>query len=105
MRDAIAWRALSRGLAALTLVALVAFVYTRGNDAAPVERVVPNGIGAIDPATNTLVSSISVGSYPEHLAVGEGSVWVANAGDHTVSQSRRPLRASHDDEGAHAARP
>ena len=74
------------GLAALTLVALVAFVYMRGNDAAPVERVVPNGIGAIDPATNTLVSSISVGSYPEHLAVGDGSVWVANAGDHTVSQ-------------------
>ena len=74
------------GLAVSALVAVLVLAYMRGNEAAVVERVVPNGVGAIDPATNTLVSSISVGSYPEHLAVGGESVWVANAGDHTVSQ-------------------
>jgi YVTN family beta-propeller protein len=46
----------------------------------------PNGVGAIDPASNKLVQSIPVGEYPQDLVVDDGSVWVANAGDHTVSR-------------------
>jgi YVTN family beta-propeller protein len=58
----------------------------RGDETPAVDRVAPNGVGAIDPASNTLVQSTPVGSYPEHLVVDDGSVWVANAGDHTVSE-------------------
>ena len=75
--------------AALSLVALVAAVAIpslRGGNEMTVARVVPNGLGAIDPESNKLVQSIRVGSYPAHVAVGDGSVWVANAGDHTVSR-------------------
>ena len=58
----------------------------RGDEKPAVDRVAPNGVGAIDPASNTLVQSTPVGEYPEHLVVDDGSVWVANAGDHTVSR-------------------
>ena len=68
------------------MLGVLALVAMRGDEMTVVDRVSPNGVGAIDPATNTLVSSIAVGSYPEDLAVSKGSVWVANAGDHTVSE-------------------
>ena len=58
----------------------------RGDETPAVDEVLPNGVGAIDPASNALVQSTSVGEYPEHLVVDDGSVWVANAGDHTVSR-------------------
>ena len=68
------------------LAALAAWLFIRGDETPAVDRVRPNGVGAIDPASNTLVQSTPVGEYPEHLVVDNGSVWVANAGDHTVSQ-------------------
>jgi DNA-binding SARP family transcriptional activator/DNA-binding beta-propeller fold protein YncE len=72
--------------AALCLLGVIAVVAMRDDEIRVVDRVRPNGIGAIDPASNTLVQSTPVGEYPEHLVVDDGSVWVANAGDHTVSQ-------------------
>jgi YVTN family beta-propeller protein len=78
-RVALALAALSLGLlAALALAAM------RGGET--VDEVHPNGVGAIDPTSNTLVQSTPVGEYPQDLVVDEGSVWVANAGDHTVSR-------------------
>jgi YVTN family beta-propeller protein len=70
----------------LCLLGVLAVVALRGDETPAVDRVVPNGVGAIDPTSNTLVQSTSVGEYPEHLVVDGGSVWVANAGDHTVSR-------------------
>lgn len=83
-----------RAWLAAALVALVpaaaligiAIAASRSDDPPRVDRVVPNGVGAIDPASNRLERSIAVGSYPEDLAVSGDSVWVANAGDHTVSR-------------------
>ena len=46
----------------------------------------PNAIGVIDPGSNELVAEVPVGIDPESIAVGEGSVWVANAEDETVSR-------------------
>jgi YVTN family beta-propeller protein len=69
-----------------TMLGILALVFIRGGDTTAVDRVVPNGVGAIDPASNTLVQSTPVGEYPEQLIVDDGSVWVANAGDHTVSR-------------------
>jgi YVTN family beta-propeller protein len=71
---------------AVCLLGVLALVAMRGDETPAVDGVRPNGVGAIDPASNTLVQSTPVGEYPEHLAVDDGSVWVANAGDHTVSR-------------------
>ena len=70
----------------LCLIGVLALVATRSDETAAVDRVRPNGVGAIDPASNKLVQSTPVGEYPIHLLVDDGSVWVANAGDHTVSR-------------------
>jgi ABC-type transport system substrate-binding protein len=40
----------------------------------------------IDPATMSIVDTVSVGSNPVDIAVGADSVWVANGGDSTVSR-------------------
>ena len=40
----------------------------------------------IDPRTNRASAAVKVGSNPIALAVGEGAVWVANQGDHTLSR-------------------
>jgi YVTN family beta-propeller protein len=40
----------------------------------------------IDPTTNTVMTTIPVGSRPRGVAFGDGSVWVANSGDGTVSR-------------------
>jgi YVTN family beta-propeller protein len=68
----------------LCLLGVLAVVAMRGETA--VDEVHPNGVGAIDPASNTLVQSTPVGEYPQDLVVDDGSVWVANAGDHAVSR-------------------
>ena len=41
----------------------------------------PNAVGVIDPETNKLVAEVPVGIRPGPVAVGEGSVWVANRDD------------------------
>jgi YVTN family beta-propeller protein len=80
-RLALAFAGLTLGLlGVLTLAAM------RGDGTPAADRVPPNGVGAIDPASNTLVQSSTVGEFPEDLVVDGGSVWVANAGDHTVWQ-------------------
>ena len=45
-----------------------------------------NSIAVIDPVTDRLVDDVSVGRRPTAVAVGEGSVWIANADDGTVSR-------------------
>jgi YVTN family beta-propeller protein len=43
-------------------------------------------VGHIDPSTNDVVATAVAGTNPSAIAIGEGSVWVANAGDNTVSR-------------------
>jgi YVTN family beta-propeller protein len=45
----------------------------------------PNSLGVIDPTTNTVVKQVAVGFRPESIAIGDGSVWVANQ-DKTLSR-------------------
>jgi DNA-binding SARP family transcriptional activator/ABC-type branched-subunit amino acid transport system substrate-binding protein len=42
--------------------------------------------GALDPTTGKLLATIPLGTSPTSIAVGEGSVWVLDADDRTVSQ-------------------
>jgi len=80
-------RRLLAGAAALALLvatAVLAFVLTR--EPGGISAVSPNHVGVIDAGSNELVAEVSVGIDPESIAVGEGSVWVANVGDETVSR-------------------
>jgi DNA-binding beta-propeller fold protein YncE len=43
-------------------------------------------VSRIDPESGDVVGTIPVGAIPLEVAVGEGSVWVSNAGDDTVSR-------------------
>ncbi|MDA0169449.1 ABC transporter substrate-binding protein [Solirubrobacter taibaiensis] len=45
-----------------------------------------NAVGVIDPKTARITAHYAVGRAPSALAIGGGSVWVANAGDGTVSR-------------------
>ena len=47
------------------------------------------GLGSvqrIDPASNAVVATRTVGPAPRFLAAGEGGVWTLNQGDGTVSR-------------------
>jgi YVTN family beta-propeller protein len=48
--------------------------------------VAPNSVGVIDPKTNRVVQQIGVGTQPGAIAVGDGTVWVANSDDKTISR-------------------
>ena len=49
-------------------------------------RVGLGSVQRIDPATNAVVATITVGPAPRFLAAGEGGVWTLNRGDGTVSR-------------------
>ena len=49
-------------------------------------RVSPNSVAVIDPHSNSVVGAVSVGTRPDGIAFGSGSMWVANADDQTVSR-------------------
>jgi serine/threonine-protein kinase len=51
-----------------------------------------NSVGAIDPKTGRLVTSIPVGQTPVAIAYGLGSVWVANQDDGTVTRINAKTR-------------
>jgi ABC-type oligopeptide transport system substrate-binding subunit len=66
-------------------VGLVAVLATTGGEggAAPV---LPNSVAILDPEDGRVVGRVPVGLRPADLAVGAGSVWVANLADNTVTQ-------------------
>jgi YVTN family beta-propeller protein len=85
---------------ALAAAAAVAIVETRrGAESARLGSVAPDSVAVIDPATNAIVAGIPVGSAPTGVAVAGDTVWVASAGDRTVtridSASKRPRRTLH----------
>ena len=45
-----------------------------------------NAVAEIDPASNSVVDSVSVGARPDQIAAGAGSLWVANLDDQSVSR-------------------
>jgi YVTN family beta-propeller protein len=73
-------------------VAVAAAVACTGGESSRV-TVVPNSLAVVDARTNRLVDDVAVGKNPVAVALGDGSVFVANADDRTVSridpQSRR----------------
>jgi branched-chain amino acid transport system substrate-binding protein len=74
------------GIGALILAAAVAAAVLQlvGNGSG--EAIEGAGVGVLDPKTGELLATIPFGTAPSSIAVGEGSVWVLDADDRTVSQ-------------------
>ncbi|MFL5862783.1 MAG: ABC transporter substrate-binding protein, partial [Solirubrobacteraceae bacterium] len=72
--------------AALLLVALVAVATQLAGSEPSSVRVAPNSLAAIDVKTNRVSAAMAVGTRPGPIAVGSGSLWVANLDDQTVSR-------------------
>jgi len=62
----------------------------------PAVQVEAHTVAVIDPETNSLIESVPVGGWPGAVAAGDGYVWVANAGDDTVSRVDPASRRVHD---------
>ena len=78
------------GVAALVLLGgLAVFAVDRWSGSAGLSRIDENAVGSIDPGSGRIAGQYAVGRGPSALAVGGGSVWVANAGDGTVSRIER----------------
>jgi YVTN family beta-propeller protein len=71
-------------VALLATAALLAIVL-RDDDPPPVV-VAPNSVAVIDVGANRVVETVQVGIRPGPVAYGEGSVWVGNLDDDTVSR-------------------
>jgi YVTN family beta-propeller protein len=63
-----------------------AVVLATGGKSAPIRAVPINSLARIDANTGRLKGSIPVGVRPTAVAVGEGSLWVANFDEQTVSR-------------------
>jgi len=89
---AAAWRHPRRiaavGALVLALAVGAAFYQsTRGGEQVEVARAV-----ALDPESGDVVASVPLGTAPGTVAIGEGSVWVLDADDKTISQIDPEMR-------------
>ena len=84
-------------------VAIPVFALGQGSGGGTV--VAPNSVAIIDPESNSVTGSIPVGIRPSSVAVGEGSVWVGNLDDRTLSQNRSGDSHSSGDIGLDRTRP
>ena len=75
-------------LAAIAAVAggIAAILLSGGGGAAGLPRIDRQSAGLIDPGTGKIVAEVPVGPEPRAIAVGGGSVWVANEGNETVTR-------------------
>jgi DNA-binding SARP family transcriptional activator len=68
-------------------------VAQRRRASSPTEaQVPPDSVAVVDPRRSRVVGHVLVGRRPVALAIGHGSVWVANADDGTVSRIRPDRR-------------
>jgi DNA-binding SARP family transcriptional activator/ABC-type branched-subunit amino acid transport system substrate-binding protein len=72
--------------ALLLAVALGAIAVLLVRDGGSEESIAGGNAGMLDPKTGELLATIPLGTAPTSIAVGEGSVWVLDADDRTVSQ-------------------
>jgi YVTN family beta-propeller protein len=72
---------------AIVVVALAAVaVLASRNSSAGLDALPEDSVGVIDPRTNDIVAAIPVGVRPGPIAAGQGSVWVGNLGDRTLTR-------------------
>ena len=76
------------------VAASVAAVLLTGGGGGGLSVVHPNNVGVIDPKTNEIVDEVPVGIRPGPIAAGEGSVWVGNTDDRTLTRVNVRTRAN-----------
>ena len=69
----------------LGAAAVIAFLATR-DSVGGLGKVPPNHVGVIDPGTGAIVAAIPVGIRPGPLAARDGSLWVGNLGDRSLTR-------------------
>ena len=69
--------------ALLAAVAAVAVILLDGGDALELS---PNSVAVLDAGTGDLVDDIAVGVRPDDVAIGLGSVWIANLDDDSITK-------------------
>jgi YVTN family beta-propeller protein len=81
------------GLALAALIAAAAVLATR-NSSHGLSGVRPNYVGIIDATNNQIVDEQPVGPQPGPVAIGDGSVWVGNLGDRSLTRIDERRRES-----------
>jgi hypothetical protein len=79
------WWKVAAACAAVIAVATIAIVWGVSPGESRHVSTGPNMVAALDPRTSRVVDAFTVGSVPNHVAIGGNSVWVYNANDKTVS--------------------
>ena len=74
---------------AVPIALATVFGVTRLTDGGELAQIDENSVGRIDADSGRIASQYQVGRGPGALAVGGGSVWVANSRDGTVAQIRK----------------
>jgi YVTN family beta-propeller protein len=67
-------------------IAIPIFALGQSSGSGPSVNVAPNSLAVIDPGSNTVVGSVTVGILPSQIVAGARSIWVSNVGDRTVSR-------------------
>ena len=78
--------AVGAALAAVAAAAATAGYLIVADEPSASVAATPPTLAVIDPGTNRVVASIPVGSKPVAIAAGEGSVWVGDARDGTITR-------------------
>jgi YVTN family beta-propeller protein len=77
---------LTAGVGLVVLVGIALTALLAGADAPPDRPLRADGAGAIDPRSGRTLQAVATGSSPAAIASSGRSLWVANAGDGTVSR-------------------
>jgi peptide/nickel transport system substrate-binding protein len=90
-RSPVRRRRIALAVAACAVVAIAAAAVVL---AMPDDEITPrsNNVVILDPGDGKVVEQVPVGVRPGDLAVGRGSVWVANLGDNSISEIRTRTR-------------
>jgi YVTN family beta-propeller protein len=79
-------RVLAVAAAVLLLSVLAVALLVTRDSGGGLSGVRANHVGVIDPETNEIVAEVPVGIRPGPIAAGEGSVWVGNLEDRTMTR-------------------
>lgn len=80
------WVAALVGVLALVAALILAALLLRGDSAGGLGAIQANHVGLIDPASDEIVAELQVGIRPGPVAAGEGSIWVGNLDDRTLTR-------------------
>lgn len=88
-------------LAAALVVALAAGAFLlRSSGGSAAVDVVRNSVAVVDAETDEIVDDVVVGDYPGPVAARNGSIWVGNIGDSTVTEIHGDTRRAEFPAGA-----